>query len=367
MLFHSSIRKELARSFGATLVALVTVVMTMMLIRTLGQASKGSVNPSEVLMVMGYTVLGYLAPILTLSLFIAVVSTLSRMYRESEMVIWFAGGQGLFGFLRPLLRFAWPMLLAVAGLALLVWPWTNQQIAEMKNRYEKRGDLERVAPGQFQESSNGTRVFFIDKDSPDARTGNNVFISSVDHGKEAVTSARSARIEVEEDGRFLMLQNGQRVESSIGKLDLKVSEFDEYGTRIGEKVVDAMAAVPARARTTLDLLISRTRSDLAELAWRIGLALASFNFVLIALAVSSGNPRSARGGNQILALFTFVVYYNMLNLGQNWIGNGSIGFAPFLLALHGGVFVLSMVWLTVRHNRWTLQSLTRPKTQAPTP
>lgn len=36
MLFDSSIRKELARSFGATLVVLITVVMTMMLIRVLG-------------------------------------------------------------------------------------------------------------------------------------------------------------------------------------------------------------------------------------------------------------------------------------------------------------------------------------------
>ena len=54
MLFDSSIRKELARSFGATLVVLVTVVMTMMLIRTLGQASKGSVSPSDVMLVMGY-------------------------------------------------------------------------------------------------------------------------------------------------------------------------------------------------------------------------------------------------------------------------------------------------------------------------
>ena len=37
MLFHSSVRKELARSFGATLVVLVTIVMTMTLIRTLGR------------------------------------------------------------------------------------------------------------------------------------------------------------------------------------------------------------------------------------------------------------------------------------------------------------------------------------------
>ena len=67
MLFHSTLRKELARSFGATLVVLVTIVMTMTLIRTLSQASRGSVNPQDVLMVMGYTVLGYLPPVLTLS------------------------------------------------------------------------------------------------------------------------------------------------------------------------------------------------------------------------------------------------------------------------------------------------------------
>jgi lipopolysaccharide export system permease protein len=38
MLFQKSLRKELARSFGATLVVLVTIVMTMILIRILGQA-----------------------------------------------------------------------------------------------------------------------------------------------------------------------------------------------------------------------------------------------------------------------------------------------------------------------------------------
>jgi lipopolysaccharide export system permease protein len=74
MLFHSSLRKELSRSFGATLVVLSTIVMTMMLIRTLGLASKGSVNPSEVFLVMGFTVLGYMPSILSLSLFIAIVA-----------------------------------------------------------------------------------------------------------------------------------------------------------------------------------------------------------------------------------------------------------------------------------------------------
>ena len=116
MLFHSSLRKELSRSFGATLIVLVTVVMTMTLIRTLGLASRGSFNPSDVLLVMGYTVLAYMPTLLTLGLFIAIISTLSRMYRDSEMVIWLSSGQGLFAVVRPLLHFAWPVFAVVAGL-----------------------------------------------------------------------------------------------------------------------------------------------------------------------------------------------------------------------------------------------------------
>ena len=87
------------------------------------------------------------------------------MYRDSEMVIWFASGRGLASLLRPLLRFAWPVMAVIAVLSLAVWPWANTQIQELKTRYERRSDIDRIAPGEFQESANGTRVFFIDKDT----------------------------------------------------------------------------------------------------------------------------------------------------------------------------------------------------------
>ena len=40
--------------------------------------------------------------------------------------------------------------------------------------------MQRVQPGQFQESSSGRRVYFIDKDTVEGKEGRNVFISSVD-------------------------------------------------------------------------------------------------------------------------------------------------------------------------------------------
>ncbi len=359
MLFHSSIRNELARSFGATLVVLVTIVMTIMLIRTLGQASQGSVNPSEVGLVMGYTMLGHLPTVLTMSLFIASVGTLSRNYLESVMVIWLVSGKGLRAFLAPMLRFAWPMLLTVGVLVLLVWPWSNQQISELKERFERRGDLERVSPGQFQESANGLRVFFVDKESVENKTGKNVFISSTDHGKQAMTSSKTGHIELIDDERFLILDNGQRVEQTIGEAEIKISEFKLYGTRIGQDV-KAASITPAKATNTLTLIQNPSPSNLGELAWRLGMAMAAWNFVVIALAITSANHRVGRGGNLALALFIFVVYYNFINLGQSWISSGKVQFAPFLIILHGGVFCVALMWLTVRHNNWNWRQLLRP-------
>jgi len=357
MLFHSSIRKELARTFGATLVVLVTIVMSMVLIRTLGQATKGSVSPQDVMLVMGYTVLGYMPTILTLSLFIAIVGSLSRMYRDSEMVIWFASGRGLAGFLGPLLRFAWPVLAVIAAFALLVWPWTNQQTQELRDRYERRSDLDRVAPGQFQESASGNRVFFIDKDLATGGNSRNVFISTTERGKETITSAQSGRIQIEGRDRFLMLSNGQRMEVTVGQPGIKLSEFAEYSTRVGTTSGGTPDELPVRAKSTRQLTQDPTRVHLGELAWRIGLALAGLNFVVIALVLSSVNPRAGRTGGLIFALFTFVVYYNLINLGQNWIGNGRASFAGFILALHGGALLLGLAWLAKRHQQWSLRSL----------
>src|SRR5258706_13713600 len=168
MLFDSTLRRELARNFGATLVVILTIVLTMMLIRTLGQAAVGQVAPQDVILLLGYVALGHLPTMLALSLFIAVVATLSRMYRESEMAIWFASGVGLTRFVSPVLRVAGPVLLVIGILALFVWPWQNQRSAELKDRFQRRSDISRVAPNQFTSSSDGTSVFFTERDANDA-------------------------------------------------------------------------------------------------------------------------------------------------------------------------------------------------------
>lgn len=367
MLFHSSIRTELARSFGATLVVLFTIILTMLLIRTLGAASRGSVNPEEVMLVLGYTVLGYTQTILTLALFISIVSTLARMYRDSEMIIWFASGRSLAGFLWPVLRFAWPILVVITLLVLFVWPWTNLQTAELRDRFTSRGDLERVAPGQFQESSSGRRVFFIDKDSADGNEGRNVFISSIeDDGTEVVTSAASGKVEPIDDRSFLVLRNGQRLESNPENKRVKVSEFEEYGAQIGVSAVQRSGVDALKARTTWRLINEPENANKGELYWRVGVALTAINLVLLAVATTVSNPRAGRSGNMMFTLFAFILYFNLLNITQRMVSTGRFSMSASLLALHGSVFIVCLLWLLKRHHNISLRTWVRKRLPAKT-
>jgi lipopolysaccharide export system permease protein len=355
MLFHSSIRKELARSFGATLVVLVTVVMTMTLIRTVGEASRGTFNPTDVLIIMGYTVLSDMPTILSMSLFIAILSVLTRMFQDSEMVIWFGSGRGLWSLVRPVFRFAWPILVVVFVLAFFVLPFAFGRIEDLRDRYEKRGDIARIEPGQFQESAGGDRVFFIERNSEGKQTGNNVFISTKESGKETITSARLGRVDVIGQDKFLVLQSGQRLERSTAKPDLTVSLFEKYGVRVGVDDASARSYDTATSLSSLSLLGDPTPKNLGELSWRVGLVLAAVNFLLIGIATSGVNPRAGRVANLGFAFLAFVVYFNLLILGKSWVESSQVPFAVYLLTLHGGVLVMALAWLAKRHNNWVLR------------
>ena len=369
MLFHSSIRRELARTFGATLLVLVTIVITMLLIRTLGLANRGRVDPEEIMLVLTYTVLGRMPTVLTLALFVAIVFTLSRMFRDSEMVVWFSSGRGLAGFLSPVMRFAWPILAVITLMVLFVWPWANGQTDDLRERYERRGDLERIAPGQFQESSSGRRVFFIDKDTADGQEGRNVFISNIERdGTESITSAQSGRVEWVDNIQYLMLDNGQRLEqpSPDGTRGSRISEFDTYGIQIAAADPASAIGRGLKAVPTWTLLQNPERAYLGELGWRIGMAWTAVNFVLLAVAASAGNPRAGRSWNLAFTLFAFVFYNNLLNLGQGWVATGLVGLVPFMLGLHGSVMALCLLWLAKRHYNWGLWPRRAPRVPAAT-
>jgi lipopolysaccharide export system permease protein len=354
----------LAKSFGVTLVVILTIVLTSTLIRTLGQAAGGNVAPQDVVLLMGYATISHMATMLILSLFVAVVVTLGRSYRESEMTIWFASGIPLSRFVRPVLRMAWPVLVAVVLLELLVWPWGNQNSAELRDRYQKRGDLSRVAPGQFQTSRDGSRVFFIERGGDDAATGRNVFILANQHDRESVTTSASGRLELQGDDRLLVLAHGQRNETQLKTGDKSLARFEQYSVLTDTQVLANASQQQPKAMGTMDLLRAPTAKNQGELAWRFGMILGGINMALLGIGLAATNPRRASNWNLLFALLTFIVYFNLINLSQSWVGNGRISLPRALLIMHGTALLvaLAVIWLRDNANRFCLR---RSATAAP--
>ncbi|MFN9505088.1 MAG: LPS export ABC transporter permease LptF [Rubrivivax sp.] len=355
MLFDSSVRRDLARTFAATMVVILTIVITIFLIRTLRQAAGGAVAPQDVVLLLGFAASAHLATMMCLSMFVAVVITLGRMYRDSEMVIWFASGIGLPRFVRPVLWTALPVVLMVAAAMLFLWPWVNQQSLELRERYTQRSDLSRVSPGVFQSSSDGRRVFFVERESPDGINARNVFILSRLAEQESVISARSGRLENDGGSRFLVLEQGQQNLTDFSTGEHTVSRFEHYRVLADDDRVLKAEQKPARATATLALLAAPTAANQGELAWRLGMVMADFNLLLLGIALSATNPRRPGNWNLIFALLAFIVYFNLVSLSQNWVASGRVGLGASLLALHGGALVLAVGLIAWRDRAATMR------------
>ncbi|HEX4510003.1 MAG TPA: LPS export ABC transporter permease LptF [Burkholderiaceae bacterium] len=344
MLFDSTVRKEVARSFGATLMVLLTIVLTNFLIRTLGLAANGAVSPQDVVLVLAFFALQNLPTVLALSLFVGIVLSLGRMYRESEMAIWFASGVGLWRFVWPVARTSWPVLVVIGGLMIWVWPWSNQQSNDIRVRYEQRSDVMRAAPGQFQTSADGHRVFFVEK-AGDEQTGGgrNVFIVSDLPDKESVAVSESGKVETVGDERVLVLGSGhmQQVDKQSGE-HTHVS-FEHYRVHVGETTAPATGTPSPRVMATADLLRVGGRGNLGEFTWRVGLIVGAVNLLLLGIGLSSTNPRRASNWSLVFALLAFIIYYNLLNLTQAWVADGRLTMPVAIGGLHGGALAAGML------------------------
>ena len=116
MIFHRALLREFAGLAGAVFMSLFSIAVTINLVRLLGKAAGGSIPTDAVLAFLGFFALGALPVLLSLTMFISVLLTLTRSWRDSEMVIWFTSGLSLTAWLKPVMIFALPQIAVIAFL-----------------------------------------------------------------------------------------------------------------------------------------------------------------------------------------------------------------------------------------------------------
>jgi lipopolysaccharide export system permease protein len=335
MIFQRALQRELASVAGATFTVLFTIFVTWTLISILGKAAGGKVASGDVLALIGFSVLNYLPTILILTSFISVIAAVTRSYRDSEMVVWFASGQSLARWIRPVLLFGLPMVVLVAALALFATPWAKMKSTEFIQRFEKREDLKRVAPGQFRESTSANRVFFVEGSTGGSTVVQNVFVNSVDEGGNSIVVAKEGVIEPDgKGGQYLVLKNGRRYLGQPGRADFQSMEFERYRMRVGTQVPVIGADMPADAMSTATLLALPNQFTRAELLYRISAPIMCVVLMLLAIPLGFVNPRAGSSANLILALLIFFTYSNLTKLFEASVKQGKMGFGMAWWPLH---------------------------------
>src|SRR5215510_10373704 len=335
MIFRKSLLRELVTVAAAAFLVLVGISLTTQIVRLLGQAASGNITSESVATLLGFSLVNYLPVLLSLTLFISVLMTLSRSYRDSEMVVWFSSGVGLTEWIRPVLSFALPLVAVIAVLSFTLTPWAVAMSEELRRQMEGRDDLAVISPGVFRESRQADRVYFVEEVPGKQDVVANVFVSSSQLQKQGVMVAARGFQETAENGdRFLVLMNGRRYEGEPGTAEYKIYQFERYSMRIESKESKAGRAPTTKSVSTLALLAEPEPANLAELSWRVGLPASALVLALLAIPLSFVNPRAGRSMNLVLALLVYMIYSNLISISQAGIAQSRISLLTGLWGVH---------------------------------
>lgn len=368
-LFKRAVVAEISSNASVVMSTLVVVWLSVVLVRLIGQAAKGYIGADVVVGLAALTTIAALPTIMALSLFIGTLTTVSRSYRESEMVVWFASGLSLTDWIGPALRLAIPVAVAVGALTLFATPWSHRQIEDYRARFDLRSEISQITSGDFLELEGGNRIVFVEPSEVDPNELGHVFARITSPNWHAVINAESVRTEVAPNGdRFLVLVDGTRYEIKPGKGEARITDFDEFAFRLETPNADetlsqarARALDNRKARPTLMLLQDDATHSDGQLMWRLAIPIAAINLALLAIPLGAVNPRVGRSFDLLIAGLVALLYMNLINASHGWINNSLLPFGLGVWLVHGLFLALtvSLFW-------WRLRMRTpKPATVAP--
>jgi len=382
MIFQRALRRELISTAGAVFTTLFTIIITVMLIKILGQAAGGQIASQDVVALIGFQSLNYMPILLILTGYISVLLVVTRSYQDSEMVVWFASGQSLVRWIQPVLWFGLPIIVLTTFLSFVATPWANSESAQYRERFEKREDISRVSPGKFQESASANRIYFVEGLTGDASKVKNVFVNTQQDGKNSIVVAKEGNVELDKNGdKFLILSKGRRYDVLSGQNEFRVMEFERYGVLVASNSQAVNGDKSARALPTGDLLKDRNGFNMGELLWRLSLPLMALCLMLLAIPLSFVNPRVGRSASLLIALLLFITYSNVTNIFQAAVVQGrmsfGVGWWPMHLVVLAIIALLFLwrlnvnsrchplvMWSAVKHARLLKNKKTIKKTAA---
>lgn len=350
MLYQNKLKNELFFNSLSTILILSGIVVAQRGVIVFRLASKGIIPNDSILTILVFSLLKYLPILLTLTLFLTILLTLSRWFKDSEMMIWFSSGLGLTSFIRPILFFSLPIILLIGFLSLYLSPWATQKSEEYKAGLKNRDELATISPGSFKESKSKDRVFYVEGFGDLGSKVKNVFVQSEQNGKLGIiVSNEGTRVSTNTDDEYIVLKKGKRYEVNHENNHFTEIKFSDYGFLVEKKLPPIIDVNQVEAMPTLLLLLTKGNREIAEFVWRVSLPISGIVLIILAIPLSFINPRSGRSVNIIIAIMIFAIYNNLMGVTQSYINLGKLN--PYVGGSIVHLFILLIAsYLMLRRN-----------------
>jgi lipopolysaccharide export system permease protein len=334
--------REVLTSTAAVSAILLMIIVSGRFIKYLGDAAAGKLAPELLAQMLFYRLPGFLELILPLGLFLGVLLAFGRLYLESEMVVLRACGMSQKRLVLYALGPALLVALLVGSLSLLLSPLGAQRTAEVYLQQDSVDTFDTLIPGRFQPLPGGNRVTYTEGQNSANGGLDRLFISdSSDAGRPVVVLAEQGyRYDADNQGRFLVLQNGVRYEGVPGDADYRRIEYGEYGVRLPNGA-DRSRKDKLEALPTLELMTLDTSEARAQLHWRLSLPVLALIVTLLAVPMSRTNPRQGRFAKLIPSILLYLLYLTLLGAARGAVEDGNAPAASLWL-VHGGFLALAL-------------------------
>ena len=326
------IRHNLVTLFFAIIFIIGLVVFGNQFVMMVQESVERGIPLQELMPLVSFKMIRDVSLILSLSLFLAIILTISQLYKNSEAVVMNSLGlsdKHFIVFIQPLVLLSFVIIFFLTIYAV---PWAMQQKNIMEEETKNASEFSFITAGEFEVFKQGKIVFYASESKPlDTIEGQNmeeIFIYAFDNEKPVIVLASEAKkyIDSESKSIYLRLKDGVRYQGIPGNENINILNFDWYDLEIvsGELQKSIVIYTKIEGKSTLDLVKEGGRYANAELQWRLSQPITVLILSVIGVFLGKTLPRGGKGVNLLIGIIVFMLYYNGLLIAKNAIELGQM-------------------------------------------